>query len=218
MSNQSGVWAVYHLIKALSGVARADAQQKARQQREQQRRQVPPPKPKQRTGPREWPDPPSWAEGPNRSPTRRPSLSDPRTIRDFRGDIDVPTWVRPVPRAAPVSGPSVPLPPGPEPTPELEPEPELELEPQDQAPVFGEVPARSFARAARLVVATGRVDAAAIQAATGIDDVTMSTIVLALEGTGIVGPPAAHLVLVQPGGLRAIFAQYGMVEDDVPGQ
>lgn len=206
MSNQSGAWAIFHLIKALSGVARADSQQKARQQREQRRRAPAPLPPKQRTGPREWPDPPSWAEGPTRSPTRRPPISDLQTIRDFHSTPAVPAARAPGPRAMPVARP-----------PAL-PAPEPEPEPQDEAPVVAEVPARSFAKAARLVVTTGRVDTAAIQAATGTDDTTTNTIVLALEGTGIIGPPPTRTVLVQPGGLRTVLARYGMVEDDAPRQ
>lgn len=195
---QPSVWAIFDVLKALSAVSRADQRQKAKRERERRRRadttrhqgrqsrqgrqsqQI------QRTRPREWPEPPSWVEGPVRSPTKRPRISEVTMMEDFR-NAPPPRGIRTLsPQAAPESA----------------------------APAFAKVPARSFVRAARLVVAAGRADVAEIQSAIGRDDATTATIVLALEGTGIIGPPPLRRVLVAPGGLRAILARYGLTEDE----
>jgi hypothetical protein len=81
-----------------------------------------------------------------------------------------------------------------------------------------EVSQRLFVAAARMAVLSRAVSAAMLQRRLGTDAEATERLLLALEGTGIVGPlrDGEHVVLVAPGRLDEVFARHGVVEDAVP--
>lgn len=92
-------------------------------------------------------------------------------------------------------------------------------EPQDERPELIEVPQRQFVRAARLVAGSQYASALMLQRRLLIDAPTAERLMLAIEGAGIIGPPqqaGARRVLVMLDGLGAVFARFGIVEDEIP--
>lgn len=141
--------------------------------------------------PERWHEAPRGFEGPQRGPTRRTPINARATLRAFRGQSGAPAGPLP-PRAA---------------------------EPEDERPSRIAVPQRAFVRAARLVAATQMASPSMLQRQLGLDRATVETVMLGLEGAGVIGPqhgPGLAPVLLRPGDLDALFTRFGIVEDALP--
>jgi hypothetical protein len=88
--------------------------------------------------------------------------------------------------------------------------------PQDARGI--EVSQRLFVAAARAVVSSQYVSGTMLQRRLRTDAEATERLLLALEGTGVIGPlrDGEHVVLVAPGRLPDVFARFGIVEDTVP--
>ncbi len=88
--------------------------------------------------------------------------------------------------------------------------------PQDARGI--EVSQRLFVAAARMAVSSQYVSGSMLQRRLRTDAEATQRLLLALEGTGVIGPlrDGEHVVLVPPGQLAEVFARFGILEDTVP--
>lgn len=206
VSNSAVPGVAFAVVFSLLGIARAAARQQARREREREQRRVKAAQTRGRPVVRDLPQAPPGFEGPWRSPTVRPPL------RGVTPSAEGPVRTRSgmPPGQSPRSAPREPVP-----LPRATATPAA-AESQDARPSRVDVPARLFSRAARMAVRDGRVDASALRERLGVDRETADTLLLALEGAGITGAPPLRRVLVEPGGLSAALARFGLVEDEEP--
>lgn len=98
--------------------------------------------------------------------------------------------------------------------------PEPRPEPEDVPPTSVEVPQRLFVHAARIVTQAGYATPSLLRRRLRVDGEALERLMLALQGAGVIGARyganGQARVLVQPAELGALFARFGIVEDEVP--